>query len=173
VRKLAVTVGAGVALALTGLAVAAVSADTYSYRTTLSTGAEVPKPKAPANAGGAFTATVTTGAGTPSIKWALTFRNLSGKAVAAHVHRGVKGVAGGVILPLCSPCKNGQSGRTTITKGTASAFERGAAYVNVHTAKNAAGEIRGQVKLVARTPQPQPQPQPEPPYPSPDDTVPY
>ena len=35
-----------------------------------------------------------------------------------------------------------------MSQDTADLFERGRAYVNVHTAKNAAGEIRGQLKLL-------------------------
>jgi len=34
----------------------------------------------------------------------------------------------------------------TVTNDAFDAIERGGAYVNVHTAKNAAGEIRGQIK---------------------------
>jgi hypothetical protein len=52
-----------------------------------------------------------------------------------------------VILALCGPCLSGQSGKTTLTKTVAEAMRRGTAYVNVHTAKNAGGEIRGQAKL--------------------------
>ena len=35
-----------------------------------------------------------------------------------------------------------------VSKDVADVLERGGAYVNVHTSKNAAGEIRGQVKLL-------------------------
>ena len=56
------------------------------------------------------------------------------------------GAAGPVIAPLCGPCKAAQSGTATISKAVIAAIESGKAYVNVHTAKNAAGEIRGQVK---------------------------
>ena len=54
-------------------------------------------------------------------------------------------MAGPVVVPLCGPCRNGQVGKATITAATISAIESGKAYVNVHTAKNAAGEIRGQI----------------------------
>jgi hypothetical protein len=166
----------GVVLVVTGLAVASVSADTYTYRSTLSARVEVPKPAAPARAAGGFTATVTKNGSARAIRWTLTFRNLSGKAVGAHIHRGLPGIAGPVMVALCGPCRTGQTGRATITRSAADALERGAAYVNVHTAKNAAGEIRGQVKLVRRgtapSPQPQPQPEPEPEQP-PAGTTPY
>jgi len=107
-----------------------------------------------------FTAMVTESGSTRTISWKLTFSGLSGKAVGAHIHKGKAGVAGAVIVPLCGPCRSGQTGKLKVSKNTADVLERGGAYVNVHTAKNAAGEIRGQIKLVnhvsATTPTPQP-----------------
>jgi CHRD domain len=124
--------------------------DTYSYRATLGPRAEVPRPNAPAKAAGVFTATVTERRGKATIRWTLAFRRLSGPAVAAHIHRGAAGVAGPVVVPLCGPCKTGQNGRRVVDEDVAEPFERGGYYVNVHTAKNSAGEIRGQLKLVGR-----------------------
>jgi hypothetical protein len=123
---------------------------TYSYKATMNVKSEVPTPNAPAKAAGNFSATVTDKSGKASIKWTLTFRNLSGKAVAAHIHKGAAGVAGAVVVPLCGPCRNGQNARTTIAHDLAEALEKGGYYVNVHTAKNAGGEIRGQLKLVGK-----------------------
>ena len=145
-RLVALVAGIG-ALALVGVALAA-STTTYSYRATLGPKNEVPAPNAPAKAAGVFTATVTDKQGKASIHWTLTFRRLSGKAVAAHIHKGAAGVAGAVVVPLCGPCKTGQNGRMAIDHDLAEALEKGGYYVNVHTAKNAGGEIRGQVKLV-------------------------
>ena len=145
-----VGIGAGIAaLVVVGAALAA-STDTYSYRATLGPKGEVPTPNAPAKAAGVFSATVTEKKGKASIRWTLTFRRLSGKAVAAHIHKGAAGVAGPVVVPLCAPCRNGQNGRQAITEELAAALEQGGYYVNVHTAKNAGGEIRGQLKLVGR-----------------------
>jgi CHRD domain len=164
-------VAAAVALTLAGLATAAGSADVFTYRTVLTSAAEVPKPTAPAGAGGVFTSTVTKNGNAYAIAWKLTYRKLSGPAVAAHVHRGGAGVAGGVILALCGPCRSGQTGKAKITKAVADAMRRGTAYVNVHTGKNSAGEIRGQTKLtktVLGQPAPAPPPPPsEPPPPPP------
>jgi hypothetical protein len=138
-----VVVGVGVALAGSAKTV-------YTYKSALTSGTEVPKPKAPATAKGLFTATVTENGSVRTIRWTLTFRGLSGKAVAAHIHKGKAGVSGGVLLPLCGPCTTGQTGQAKISGAAADALERGLAYVNVHTAKNAAGEVRGQVKLVSQ-----------------------
>jgi hypothetical protein len=142
---------AAIALTVTGLAVAAVATDTYTYRAALTSGVEVPKAKAPASAKGAFTATVTVNGTASTLKWTLTFRGLSGKALAAHIHKGKPGTAGAVVVPLCGPCTSGKKGRATITKSVATLLQRGTAYVNLHTAKNAAGEIRGQVKFVKKS----------------------
>ena len=65
----------------------------------------------------------------------------------AHIHKGKPGVAGNVIVPLCGPCKNGQTGKTQISKAIVETLEKGGAYVNVHTKKNPAGEVHGQVKV--------------------------
>ncbi len=139
------------ALATTAAALAAVTKESYSYKATMTVKQEVPKPSAPAKAGGSFTATVTENGTKRSIRWTLSFHNLSGKAVAAHIHMGKPGVAGGVIVPLCGPCKSGGTGRASISTDAGDALEDGNAYVNVHTTKNAAGEIRGAVKLVGHT----------------------
>lgn len=170
--RLAIAATATVALSATGLAAAAGSADVFTYRSTLTAKAEVPKPKAPTGAGGLFTAKVAKNGTSYTISWKLTYRKLSGPAVAAHIHRGRAGVAGGVLLPLCGPCRSGQAGRATISKALAEAMRKGTAYVNVHTAKNAGGEIRGQAKLtgtsIGETPAPPPPPptetEPPPPY---------
>jgi CHRD domain len=162
-------------LALCGIAGAADSADVFTYRTVLTSAAEVPKPTAAAGAGGVFTSTITKNGSAYALAWKLTYRKLSGPAVAAHIHRGGAGAAGGVILALCGPCTSGQTGKAKLTKSVADAMRRGTAYVNVHTAKNSAGEIRGQTKLtktvVGQPPPSTPPPPPDespPPPPPPD-----
>jgi hypothetical protein len=123
-------------------------ATAYSLRSTLGIRAEVPRPNAPAGAAGVFTAKVTEKQGKATLRWTLTFRRLSGAAVAAHIHRGRPGVAGPVVVALCGPCRNGQNGRRVVNDEVADAISRGGHYVNVHTAKNSAGEIRGQLRRV-------------------------
>jgi len=140
-------IAAAATAASAAVALGAPAVSTYTYRATMTAAAEVPKPTATAKARGLFAATVTENGSTRSIRWTLTFRSLSGKAVAAHIHAGKPGVAGAVLLGLCGPCRNGQTGRMTISKAVASALEHGRAYVNVHTAKNPGGEVRGQARL--------------------------
>lgn len=140
-----------VALAVVGLAVAATGNETYKFKATLTAGAEVPKPKGvPASATGTFTATTVEPATGPlRMTWKLTFAHLSGKALQAHIHLGKPGRAGNVLVALCAPCRNGQTGKSVIARSVEEDLEKGKTYVNVHTKKNLAGEIRGQVKLVS------------------------
>ena len=103
---------------------------------------ETPKPRGePVRAGGSFTATLT---GT-KLTWKLTFSHLSGPAVAAHIHSGAKRKPGPVIVPLCGPCKTTSVGSAKVSAAVAKALQSGNTYVNVHTAKNPNGEIRGQI----------------------------
>jgi hypothetical protein len=79
--------------------------------------------------------------------WKLTFGKLTGPALAAHIHMGKAGKAGNVVVPLCAgtKCKSGVHGTATLTAAVLKAVKNGGAYVNVHTAKNPNGEIRGQI----------------------------
>jgi hypothetical protein len=111
---------------------------------------EVPKPKGRANrARGAFRATVTKTGADATLSWRLTFSKLTGRAVGAHVHIGRRGKAGPVAVPLCGPCRSGQRGTANVQANVLAALESGRGYVNVHTAGNAAGEIRGQIPAVS------------------------
>lgn len=122
------------------------SADPVALRASLRAGAEVPKPTGvPARARGAFTASLTRRATGGTLAWRLTFSGLSGRAIAAHVHGARTGKAGPVIAALCGPCRSGVRGRATIKRSVVAAMLRGNTYVNVHTMRNKAGEIRGQV----------------------------
>jgi hypothetical protein len=123
-----------------------------SVKTTLRAAQERPKPKGKlAKAKGTFTATVTRTGTSGVITWRLTFAKLSGRAIAAHIHSGARGKAGPVIVPLCAPCRSGARGRATVSESVLNALESGRTYVNVHTPKNPAGEIRGQLAAVPLT----------------------
>ena len=123
-----------------------------TVKTTLRASQERPKSKGKvAKAKGTFTATVTRSGSSGLIVWKLTFGKLTGKAVAAHIHSGARGKSGAVIVPLCAPCKSGRTGRATVSASVLNALESGRTYVNVHTLKNPAGEIRGQLAAVPLT----------------------
>jgi hypothetical protein len=115
---------------------------TIKFSAALNIGQEVPHPQGTkVGASGRFTATLT---GT-TLTWTLSFTHLSGPASAAHIHNGVRGTSGPVIVPLCGPCNSPATGTATVTHAQISALIAGKTYVNVHTAQNPNGEIRGQI----------------------------
>jgi hypothetical protein len=156
-------------LVLAGLAVAALQKDTYNLTANLKARFEVPKPNGvPTAAVGLFTGkAVEMENDRARLTWHLTFSKLSGRAAAAHIHLGKPGKAGVVMLALCGPCRNGQRGAATITHAQLRTIRTGGTYVNVHTAKNAAGEIRGQVKASEASSSSDPAPTPTTPEPPP------
>jgi Cu/Zn superoxide dismutase len=119
---------------------------TAAATTALTARQEVPKPKGKVGrARGSFTATVTKSDTSATLAWRLTFSRLTGRAVAAHIHIGARGRSGPVSVPLCAPCRSGSGRTVTLSPAALSALESGRAYVNVHTPRNPAGEIRGQI----------------------------
>ena len=135
------------ALLLVGVALGAAAKPKDSLKATLNVGQEVPKPTgAKPGAGGLFTATLTKAAdGSGTLAWKLTFRKLTGEATAAHIHLGKPGKAGPVAITLCGPCTSGVTGTSPATAPQVAALLKNGAYVNVHTAANAGGEIRGKI----------------------------
>lgn len=116
-----------------------------AYRVTITSAQEIPKPSGAGRAAGVFTGSLRATGARATLTWKLAFSNLTGTAVAAHIHVGKRGKAGSVVAALCGPCKNGARGSVTLTEAALAAIESGRAYVNVHTAKNQAGEVRGQL----------------------------
>jgi hypothetical protein len=133
-------VGAAAVPAATGAAAA------IEVGTVLDAKQEVPKPSgAKVGAAGLFSGTIKGG----KITWRMTFTKLTGAATGgAHIHLGAGGKAGDVAVALCGPCRSGQTGSAAIPAAAVAAIKGGRAYVNVHTGKNAAGEIRGQLVVV-------------------------
>ena len=139
--KKLVALGAIIAVAASASAAFAVSQATV-WTAPLTSGQEIPKQVVKdASAHGQFKGTLTGS----TLKWTLTFAKLTGAATAAHIHLGAMGKSGNVVVPLCGPCKSGQSGSATLTAALKADFKKHQLYVNVHTAKNPAGEIRGQL----------------------------
>jgi hypothetical protein len=90
---------------------------------------------------GTFTGDIAGG----KLKFTLKFSGLTGPATAAHIHMGSVGKSGPVVVPLCGPCTSPVTGTVAISAAVIKDIEKGAAYVNVHTAKYPNGEIRGQL----------------------------
>ncbi len=77
----------------------------------------------------------------------------TGAITAAHLHEGAKGSNGGVLVNLSSGI-NGNlitGVATGLTKANLSKIMKSNVYINVHTAANASGEVRGQLMPLART----------------------
>jgi hypothetical protein len=103
------------------------------------------------------------------IDFELSYQDLTGPALVAHVHVGQRGVAGGVSFFFCGgakpACPAANSGTVTGTvlaadivgptgqgvaagdfAGVVKMIRAGLAYGNVHTAAHPGGEIRGQLR---------------------------
>lgn len=144
---------AGVWTGLSGAGQSAESATTTGLTARLSAAQEVPKPRgARAGAQGTFAAALVRSPSGGTFSWRLTFKGLTGKATASHIHVGARGRAGAVRVALCGPCRSGARGSAKVNARTAAALLGGGTYVNVHTARNAAGEIRGQIAKAAKPP---------------------
>lgn len=102
-------------------------------------------------------ANVTFDSDTNELSWEIEFSELSGPATGAHFHGpAAAGVNAGVqvnigdISGLTSP----MNGSATLTSSQASSLLDGDMYINIHTAANPNGEIRGQVTCEEETPTP-------------------
>ncbi len=119
----------------------------YALRTTL---APAPDAIGAAHAHGRFTGSITLDGTTRTLRWTLTYAGLTGPATMAHIHLAPSGK---ILIPLCAPCHTGQSGSFSGQLGGHSqilkAILGGHTYVNVHTGKNPAGEIRGDLHSAA------------------------
>lgn len=83
------------------------------------------------------------------LTWKLTYSGLSGPATAAHFHGpAMAGQNAGVVLPITGATSSPASGTATLTPAQVADLGSGKWYVNVHTAANPGGEIRGQVMML-------------------------
>jgi hypothetical protein len=117
---------------------------------------------------GTGTATFTVNAN-GSIAYVVRVNNLTSNVTACHIHFGRTDISGGVLVTLCPSGTPGPiTTETTIASGTIvegpntstagstpttlaglrELMESGSVYVNVHTANNTGGEIRGQITVV-------------------------
>src|SRR5258708_40003769 len=78
--------------------------------------------------------------------WTLTYSGLSAPATAAHFHGPAEpGKNAGVKVPIPNATASPAQGSATLPDEQAADLMAGQYYVNVHTAANPGGEIRGQV----------------------------
>lgn len=99
----------------------------------------------PNDSRGAGSLTATYDDAKKTLSWKGNISGLSGPATAAHFHAGEPGKNGGVVVPIAGADKGAFEGTATLTDAQAAEMMAGRWYVNVHTAANKAGEIRGQL----------------------------
>jgi hypothetical protein len=105
------------------------------------------KTEVPANtSAGTGTADIDYDAATKKLTWKLSYSGLSGPATAAHFHGPAEaGKNAGVAVAIPNATSSPVEGSATLTDAQAADLMAGKYYVNIHTAANPGGEIRGQV----------------------------
>jgi hypothetical protein len=117
-------------------------AETIPFHAALNTASEVP-PKT-GDGKGATEATLDTAS--KKLNYTITYSGLSGPASAAHIHGPAEAAANAaVMVPFPAPVTSPIKGTVTLTDAQITNLEAGKTYVNVHTAANPGGEIRGQL----------------------------
>ncbi|MGI8524807.1 MAG: CHRD domain-containing protein [Pseudolabrys sp.] len=124
------------ALAIASPAMAAM----VNMKADMKASSEVP----PNDSKGSGAVTATFDSASKKLTWKGNYSGLSGPATAAHFHAGEPGKNGGVVVPI-SPNASPFEGSATLTDEQAADLMAGKWYVNVHTAANKGGEIRGQM----------------------------
>jgi hypothetical protein len=105
------------------------------------------KSEVPPNAStGTGTADIDYDAATKKLSWKLSYLGLTGPATAAHFHGPAEpGKNAGVAVAIPNATTSPTEGSATLSDAQAADILAGKYYVNVHTAANPGGEIRGQV----------------------------
>ena len=117
-------------------------ADQITFKADLASAAEVP----PVTSPGKGSATASLDTTTKTLTWTVTYSGLSGPATAGHIHGpAALGANAGVLVPFSGDLASPIKGSATLTDAQVSDLEAGKWYVNLHTAANKPGEIRGQL----------------------------
>jgi len=141
------------------------SAQTFTLTATLNGGNETPAPGL--NTGAFGDATVTVNMGARTVTYTVNVFNLPSGVTAAHIHVGAAGTAGPTIVNFEVPATASNEFRISGTaadtafslrpdqgiRSADDAFQAilgGNTYINVHSAVNTGGEIRGQLTLKLR-----------------------
>lgn len=144
-RRFTCAVFVSSAVVLLAAGCAAVTSNTATLNAKLSSTQEVP----PTQSLGQGMATVFYNKETHGLRWKIDYSGLSGPATAGHFHGpAAMGSNAGVMVPFKTPLAYPViEGETVITAAQGEDLMAGRWYINLHTAKNPGGEIRGQVTL--------------------------
>ena len=81
------------------------------------------------------------------LKWNITYSGTTGPVTAGHFHGpAAPGANAGVVVPFAGPLTSPIVGSATLTPAQVDQLKQGLWYINLHTAANPGGELRGQVK---------------------------
>ncbi len=130
------------AVSLLTLAACNMPSNNTKATATLTASSEVP----PANSAGAGEANVALDLKNDKLIWTITYSGLSGTVTGAHFHGpAAVGSKADVAVPIKGDMLSPIKGEATITDEQKTQLLEGKWYVNLHTAANPDGEIRGQV----------------------------
>jgi len=130
------------AVASFAVAASAARAEVLLYEATLEPENIIPPSKSP----GGGMANFTYDTATKLFTWTVTYSMLTGMATAAHIHGPAdEEKDAGVVIPFSSAATP-ITGSRTLTDAQAADMMAGKWYVNVHTAANPGGEIRGMIE---------------------------
>lgn len=119
----------------------AAMAETVTMKATLNGASEVPAHTTPGTGKGTFTLDTAT----KKLTYHVTYSGLTGPAKAGHIHGpALPGANAGVVVPFAK-ATSPIDGTATLTDAQMADLMAGKYYVNIHTAKNPGGEIRGQI----------------------------
>ena len=129
-------------LLATAAVFSAAQAQVVSYKATMSAASEVP----PVQSQASGAAAVNVNPATKGVSWSVTYAGLSGPPAAAHIHCGAAaGANAGVAVDLGKNLNSPIQGSGTMTDAQMADLQAGKCYVNIHTANNKGGELRGQL----------------------------
>ena len=135
---------AAIVMAPLALFATAASADVVHYTTRLTSKAEAP----PTRSGAVGELQADYDPGTRLLVYKLTYQGLSGPATGASFQGPAKAGESGPAVISATDATNPVSGNATLTPAQAADLQKGLWYVNITTAANPGGEIRGQLKRV-------------------------
>jgi hypothetical protein len=125
-----------------GMCGTVLAADSTAFGAKLSGANEVPANASP----GSGTLEASLDKQTSVLSWTVTYAGLTGPVKAGHFHGpAVTGANAGVALGFTGSVESPVKGSATLTASQIEDLAAGKWYVNLHTAANPGGELRGQV----------------------------